>query len=145
MKSRIDEDGHEVYQVIDWPPTRRVWLRGVGYGLVASFFAVISPIAIITWLLIWTWGRPGAAVAFVLGVGLLTACFYFVFMAGRGELLIFRDGKRSEEPVPWLSTGMASEPRDYWSEYDSLRQELKDLEREMKERGLDPKEADLDD
>ena len=104
MKFRIDEDGHAVYQVIDWPPSRRVWLRGVGYGLVASFFAVISPIAIITGSLIWTWGEPGAAVAFVLAVGVVAASFYFVFMAGRGELLMFRDGKRSEEPVPWLST-----------------------------------------
>ena len=141
MKFRIDGDGYSVHQVIDWSPTRRVWFRGLGYGLVASIMAVISPISIITWVLILQGDRPGAAVAFVVGVGAVTASFYFVFMAGRRELLVFRDGTRSEEPVPWLSKGMGSEPRDYWSEYDALRQELRDLEREMTERGLDLKEA----
>lgn len=145
-RSRIDDEGYAVAQVVAWKPTLDTISRGVGFGLLGAIAAWISPLALITFVLQESWSDQ-AAWTFAIVVGSLTTSFYLVFMAGRRKLVIWKDGMRSKSPIasiPYL------EPRDYWSEYDhsfnSIQEVLRTHQRlceEMRRAGLNPDEASV--
>lgn len=141
--TRVDDDGYLIDQVIAWKPTLKVICRGIGYGLLATFAAWVSPLFIVT-LFLQELYSDQTAWTFAVIVGVLTTSFYFFFMAGRRQIVSLKDGHRSAEPI---YSNKLSDPnlREFWAEYHQAYGQMRDAMRkygqltdEMKQAGLDP-------
>lgn len=139
---RVDDEGYLIREVIDWKPTLRVFLRSIGFGVVAGILLWISPLLIFTFVIQelasdqWAW-------TFSVVAAVLTSAFYLTFMVGRRQFPKRKDGPRLHKHV--LDAQPQPQSRDFWAEYRISARNLwethathQSLVEEMKAAGFDP-------